>query len=148
MGLRLHPKHGVNPTIPICYWCGKERNEIVLLGAAYRKEAPMRMLMDYEPCDECKAGMARGVTLVEVAKTPNFENQTSMVKEKYSGDPNVAYPTGTWVVVTEDWVKRTINPPELRDAILKQRKAFILKSEWDGIGLPRGQQDAEAKGLL
>ena len=24
----LSPKHGLNPTIPVCAWCGKEKNEI------------------------------------------------------------------------------------------------------------------------
>lgn len=41
--VRLHPKYGVNPTIPTCFWCGKDKNEIALLGAAYKEEAPMHM---------------------------------------------------------------------------------------------------------
>ena len=30
--IRLSPAHGVNPTIPICFWCGNEKNEIALMG--------------------------------------------------------------------------------------------------------------------
>ena len=30
--IKISQKHGVNPTIPICFWCGKEKNEIALLG--------------------------------------------------------------------------------------------------------------------
>ena len=28
----LSPKHGVNPTIPVCFWCGREKNEVALMG--------------------------------------------------------------------------------------------------------------------
>ena len=31
-GIEISPKHGVNPTIPICFWFGEEKGEIVLLG--------------------------------------------------------------------------------------------------------------------
>ena len=28
----LSPKYGVNPTMPVCFWCGEDRGEIALLG--------------------------------------------------------------------------------------------------------------------
>jgi hypothetical protein len=28
MSIKLSPKHGVNPTICTCMWCGKPKNEI------------------------------------------------------------------------------------------------------------------------
>jgi hypothetical protein len=56
----LHPKYGVNPTIPICIYCGKEKNEVALLGAAYKEEAPMYMIIDHEPCDSCKKKVEEG----------------------------------------------------------------------------------------
>jgi len=64
--IRLHPKFGLNPTIPICIYCDKERNEVALLGAAYPGEAPMRMAIDEEPCDKCLAQMVQGITLFGV----------------------------------------------------------------------------------
>ena len=63
-GIKLSPKHGLNPTIPVCFWCGEERNEVALLGhiGDGRKleefEAPMHMVIDYEPCEKCRANMA------------------------------------------------------------------------------------------
>ena len=30
--IRLSKEHGVNPTIPICFWCEKDKNEIAMLG--------------------------------------------------------------------------------------------------------------------
>lgn len=53
-GIKLSPKHGLNPTIPVCFWCGEERNEVALLGhiGDGRKhedfEAPRHMVIDYE----------------------------------------------------------------------------------------------------
>lgn len=48
-----HKEFGLNPTIPACFICGKDRNEIALLGDNYKKEAPKNMVIDYVPCDEC-----------------------------------------------------------------------------------------------
>lgn len=131
-GIRLHSKYGVNPTITQCFWCGKDKNEIALLGAAYRGEAPMHMCLDYEPCDECKANRAAGITFIEVSHTPKTENQPALAER--------AYPTGTWSVVKEH-VLDQIHPQELRDAILKRRAALILTEDWDAMGLPRANID-------
>jgi len=65
MSLRLHQKHGVNPTICQCYFCGNDKNEIALLGAAYKEEAPMKMIIDLEPCEACKERMETFVALIE-----------------------------------------------------------------------------------
>ena len=37
--IKLSKKHGLQPTIPLCPYCGKEKNEIALLGAAGDKLA-------------------------------------------------------------------------------------------------------------
>lgn len=36
--IKLSSKHGVNPTIPVCFFCGEEKNEIALLGRIGGKE--------------------------------------------------------------------------------------------------------------
>lgn len=93
-GIRLSKKHGVNPCIPVCAWCGKEKNEVALLG--YIKgdvEAPKNAVINYEPCDECKKAWSRGVVVIEVVPDPEVEGQREFVEG--------AYPTGRWVVVKE-----------------------------------------------
>lgn len=30
--IKVSPKYGVNPTIPVCFFCGKPKNEIALMG--------------------------------------------------------------------------------------------------------------------
>ena len=102
--IKVSPKYGLNPTIPVCFWCGKERGEIALMGRMgnARKhedlEAPRYAIIDFEPCDECKKKMATGFTLMEVTTTPN-EYCTAAIR---SG----AYPTGRYVVANPDAVKR------------------------------------------
>ena len=94
--IKLSPKHGLNPTIPVCFFCGKEKNEIALLGQIgdRRKgedfEAPKKMILDYVPCEECQKKFAEGVLLIEVTTQP-----------EYIGMPiaDNAYPTGRYVVV-------------------------------------------------
>lgn len=94
--IKVSPKHGLNPTIPVCFFCGKDKNEIALLGQIgdRRKgedfEAPMKMILDFVPCEDCQNKFAEGVLIIEVTDTP-----------EYIGMPiaeNV-YPTGRYVVV-------------------------------------------------
>lgn len=117
-GIKLSKKYGLNPTIPICFWCGKERGEIALMGhiGDGRKhedfEAPKQMVIDLEPCDECKKNMALGVTVIEATNTPNNACGIEMQKG--------AYPTGRFVVMKTDAARRTFG--SLIDGV---DKAFI-----------------------
>lgn len=36
-GIKISPKYGLNPTIPVCFWCGKQKNEIALMGRMSKK---------------------------------------------------------------------------------------------------------------
>lgn len=105
--IKLSPKYGVNPTIPVCFWCGEEKNEIALMGhiGDGRKgediEAPMRMVLDYNPCDKCVENMALGVTCVEVVDIPPHDNMPEFVGGHY--------PTGRWSVIKPDAAKRIFN---------------------------------------
>ncbi len=102
--IKLSPKYGVNPTIPVCFWCGEERGEIALLGhiGDGRRhediEAPRYAVLDYEPCDKCKCNMSHGFTLMEATQHPN--RRTSVPAQ--SG----IYPTGNYVVVKPDAIHR------------------------------------------
>lgn len=49
--IKISPKHGVNPTIPVCFFCGKPKNEIALMGRMGGKEdieAPRNLVLDEE----------------------------------------------------------------------------------------------------
>lgn len=119
--IRISEKHGVNPTIPTCFYCGEDKNEVALLGKLPGdKEAPMRMWInwDYEPCDECKKKMEQGITFIEVDNKPIIcENQISFVEN--------AYPTGRWSVVKEEAVKRVLKGTDILELVLKTRKSLV-----------------------
>jgi len=80
MSLRLHRKYGVNPTICQCFICGNDKNEIALLGANYKEEAPMKMIINFEPCDTCLEKMKIYVVLIEsLSSVKPFENMTGQI---------------------------------------------------------------------
>lgn len=114
--MRLHPQHGLNPTIPVCWWCGKEKNEVVLLGAAYRGEAPMRVIVDRNPCPTCEGHMAQGITLIEATNRDEPE------------------PTGRWCVITEDAARHAFTSDTL-DNVLRVRKAYLDPKAWQKLGI-------------
>jgi len=65
--IRLSKEHGVNLAIPICYFCGEEKNEIVLAGRLPQDvEAPKHAVWDKNPCDKCKELMRMGIMLISV----------------------------------------------------------------------------------
>ena len=99
MSIRLSKKHGLNPTIPICFFCGKDRNEIAMLGALKGDvEAPRHMVLDYRPCDECASHMSEGITIIEVSDYVK-DNPMPISKDDL-GEP--VYPTGYWAVLSEE----------------------------------------------
>lgn len=115
--IKLSPKHGLNPCMPICFFCGETKNEIALLGRIGGKEdlkAPMKAILDYEPCEECKKKFAEGVLLVEVTDYPNMEGQPMIAKN--------AYPTGRYSVV---------RPEALRGDFKAGSKALVLRSDYE-----------------
>jgi hypothetical protein len=112
--MKLSPKHGVNATIPVCFWCGKPKNEIALMGQLKDDaEAPRNAVFDYEPCDACKSERALGIALVEVTED--------------APSPSCR-PTGNWCVIKEEGLRRILtgeDNAELRASVLKTRIANV-----------------------
>lgn len=117
--IKLSKEHGVNPTIPICFWCEKDKNEVVMLGKLKNDaEAPKRMWIpgDYEPCDECKKQWENGIVLFEAYKTPViYEDQPPF---------HGGYPNGRWTVLTEEGVKK-IFYPDVANKLIEQKMGFM-----------------------
>ena len=101
-GIKISHKYGLNPTIPVCFWCGKQKNEIALMGRMTEDiEAPKNMVLDYVPCEECQSHMNMGVAILEASDHPNTENQPPMQEG--------VYPTSRFVVVTTECADRVFN---------------------------------------
>jgi hypothetical protein len=108
----LSKKHGVNPSLMKCFWCS-ESVGVALLGLLPGDaEAPCEIVTSYEPCDECKKNMARGVTLLEVRPEPVKEQQPPIDVKRG------LYPTGRWLVLKREAAMRLFSV-ELED------KAFV-----------------------
>lgn len=117
--IRVRQKHGVNPSIPVCFWCGKEKNEIVLLGRLPKDaEAPMKGVYNYEPCEECLKHRANGITVIEV---------TESVKSDFPPIQGDFSPTGRWSVLREGAVTRVFNPEVLPE--LLEKRVMLMDTE-------------------
>lgn len=123
----LSEKHGVNPTIPVCPYCGKPKNEIVLTGYAGEKWAkknghpdgqmPMYSHMegDYVPCEECKK---QGIAIVEATPLHGY--------------------TGRLFLVKEEFIKKVVKSKEMMEDILKKRICFMEPVVLKMLGFPMG----------
>lgn len=139
--IELSPKYGVNPTIPVCFWCGKDKNEIALMGRVRKKESrntaygtkstrvidndvemPMRMVLDYEPCDCCKEQFEQGVQLVECSHY-RTDGRPAFSKDD-KGQP--VYPTGRSAVMKPEAAQRTFNVDK---SMLEAGKILCLPEE-------------------
>lgn len=108
--IRLSEKHGVNPSICKCFFCGESKG-IALLGQIgdRRKgediEAPREIVMDYEPCDECQSKMKDGVTLIEVT-----DKQPKDMRPALNAQNNQkVYPLGGWCVIKPEAFSQMTN---------------------------------------
>lgn len=121
--LKLSEKHGLQPVIPVCYYCGQEKQEIALLGAEGNKLAkkmghedgqlPMTAVLDYFPCDTCRKN---GIAITEVESEGN---QT---------------PTGRRWLVSEEAVKHVLAEPKLSQ-VLQTRLIAIDVETAEKVGL-------------
>ncbi len=91
-GIRVSPQHGVNPSIAVCFFCGKDKGLVMLGKLKDDAKAPKRAIYDYEPCEECAEKMKQGVTVIEVT---TVDNNTAPIQEG-------AWPTGRWCVISKD----------------------------------------------
>lgn len=125
--IRLSPKYGLNPSLMLCFFCQEAKGVAVPGLMRGDVEAPHKAAWDMEPCDKCKGWMADGVIFISV-------------RDGESGDN--PYRTGGWCVVTEDFIKRAVQPQAMHDHVLKARVAFVPDAAWDALKLPRGNSEA------
>lgn len=117
--IKISSKHGLNPSIPICFWCGKDKNEILLLGKIDRKdsEAPNRVFVDYEPCEECKKVIGNNIHVIGVESYPVIDCPPIS-----SSEQGIFYPTGRWAVFNREYFTR------LKDGIENEEQIELIES--------------------
>lgn len=122
--IRLSEKHGVNPSLESCFWCGESMGVALLGRLPNDAEAPRHIMTGYDECPKCQEQRALGIKFIEVNTTANFPDQPAMA--------DGVYPTGRCVILKEH-VLDSIEPQELREKIRRKRAAFVLSSMWDQI---------------
>ena len=128
-GIMLDPKHGVNPSLGCCFWCGEAID--VLLFGRLRSEtkkafgmrlidtaAPREVVTSHEPCKACLEIMGRGICLMEA-----------------TGPEDKAEPTGRYWVVTEACVRKIVKFDALADEIVTKGKSWISPGDAQRVGL-------------
>lgn len=120
MSVRLSPKHGLNPSLAVCFFCGEDNGEIIIPGMMKGdREAPRRACWNMDPCAKCAEHMKAGIILIEATPTKDGPDRT-----------------GRQVVVRDEMISRVFSPAELVADILKKRVAFIEPQAWQELGLP------------
>lgn len=103
-GIRVSDKHGVNPSLEICFWCGESKGVILCGRLKGDAEAPHEMVINLEPCDACKKKFAQGVQLIEVTDDGSRFNDNEAFAIKAEGGKTV-WPTGRYVVMRPEALK-------------------------------------------
>lgn len=123
MKITLSPKHGLNPSLGVCFVCGQEDGSVVIPGRLPDDaEAPRRAVWTREPCETCLGYMVQGIILISVRDGENGDNP---------------YRTGGWAVVTEVGLRGVMSVGPTLEAACQKRMAFVPDRVWDGLGLPR-----------
>ena len=78
-GIRISPKHGLNPMMGQCPLCAGDTNEIFLLGRSRDgkdTQAPRKGVLPgmSQPCDKCEEMMKVGFLLIEVQDGTDQKN--------------------------------------------------------------------------
>ena len=136
--IKLSPKHGLNPTIPVCFYCGEEKNEVALLGKIDKNdsEAPMRCIINYEPCDKCKEKQKDYVLLVTATEKP--QGDLPPIQGNLYPIPGKSL----WAKddAVKSWFREAANP------VIEKRMAFIDEEIFNQIVELYKKAEEEANG--
>lgn len=134
--IRVHPKYGLNPTVPVCFWCGEDTGEVALMGAAIKGKAPSKAIINYEPCAKCKMNMAMGLVVIECTSYQRDDHQVQM-------QPG-AFPTGRWCVIRrESGFVQDMQEPQ-RSQILQAGMTFMEPASYEECGFHHPLMDHPA----
>jgi hypothetical protein len=112
--LILSPKYGVNPTLPVCFFCLNETGEVALLGKLPEDaEAPKHSIISMEPCADCKKQMETHVCFVEADVIDNKPVRLH-----------------GYIFIPEDKVEHMTSDPIAIESTLKRRYALIRSEQW------------------
>lgn len=127
-GIELSPKHGLNPMLTTCFWCGEPMG-VALVGRIRKKddndaEAPRRSFVDLEPCANCRKKFEQGVLLIEVTEDGSKFGNNERFSLGAKNGPKHLWPTGRYAVLRAEAVRngkpggKILCDPAVMDKIL------------------------------
>lgn len=122
--IKLSPAHGVNPSLPVCFWCGEDKGDVLLLGKLKNDaKAPMRAVYDLDPCEKCAQQWNKAVVIFETTYDPSVSNSMPISKDDKG---EWVYPTGGLVGITADAANRLIPGSNFKpgDKLCFEKAAF------------------------
>lgn len=104
-GIKLSPKHGVNPSILRCFACGEEMG-IALLGRINKEddEAP-KEIMDGSLCPNCQSAVNKGGLIIVETK----EEKAETAQDR----------TGRMVIVSKEYKERLLANSDNKDGYFR-----------------------------
>ena len=140
-GVELSPKHGLNPMLTTCFWCG-EPTGVAIVGRLRADgdndaEAPRSSCVDLEPCAKCRKKFEQGVLAIEVTEDGSKFGNNERFSFGAKDGPQHLWPTGRYAVLRAEAVKdgkpggKLLCAPAVMDRILGTGEA---KPEQEGAG--------------
>ena len=131
----LSPKYGLNPMIPICFYCNKEKSEIAIMGRIWEKDKngnkikdsdiqARSCIIDLEPCDECAEKFKECVVLINALEEDEFYNSNH--QKDYGTFDGKNYVDGRYMAIKLEAYNRAFD-----EDIKEGFKAFIKESEFE-----------------
>ena len=153
-GIRVSREHGVNPTIPLCFFCGEPKNEVALLGKLPDDaEAPRNCVLDMVPCDTCAERRKTHVHLVVVKDGQDdvvedqrrrwLEYMSRLPLRKQSPFMPQLARTGCTYWVDRDKIPAFTKPSSLADSILEAGWVFMPEEVAKELGLDKLRKEME-----
>lgn len=132
-GIELSPKHGLNPMLTACFWCGEPAG-VALVGRIRKDgdndaEAPRCSCVDLEPCANCRKKFEQGVLAIEVTEDGSKFGNNDRFSFGAKNGPKHLWPTGRYAVLKPEAVKdgkpggKILCDPAVMDRILEAGRA-------------------------
>ena len=112
--ITLSEKHGVNPSMDMCFYCHEAKGIILFGKLKDDKEAPKEVYNSLDPCDKCQE---------------KYKDDTLIVEY----DMETKEPTGRWMAIDKRYIEDeavkksqvALATPPTFDALLKNYEKII-----------------------
>lgn len=153
--ITLSPNYGLNPTIPVCCWCGKPKNEVALMGHVKERHSdgkavrgsdvqmPQYAVIDYNPCDKCEESWQNSgaVMFFEVSHKPK---QPGMPPISTDTDGSNLYPTLRLVGISQQAAADILENPKVQPGMRILMDDIVFDKLFAKALELRGEPDVDA----